>query len=348
LLQGKNEQAEPMLRALQAVLSRVLGAENPETLKTAGDLASSLAGQGKFVDAERINREVLRVLKRVLGAEHHQTLKITGNLAMSLSYQGKHTEAEAMKRELLGVQKRVLGEEHLDTLLTTGNLAMSLLNQDKHAEAETMQRELLRVQKRVLGSEHPDTLTTANNLASTLLCQGQHAEAGRMLQAVLASRQRTFGPTHPSTLQTAQDLHEVREFARTFENVRAYAQSLEAGKANIGAKPPTKTPSADTLATGTRVLVQRLVAKPEHNGKRAQVLSFDACNGRYTVALDDGKQLSLRPECVARFGCAAAGCASEEASNMCGRCQAVRYCSRECQRMDWKAHKPACMAPHTA
>ena len=29
---------------------------------------------------------------------------------------------------------------------------------------------------------------------------------------------------------------------------------------------------------------------------------------------------------------------------MSSRCQAVRYCSRECQRTDWKAHKPACTA----
>jgi hypothetical protein len=48
------------------------------------------------------------------------------------------------------------------------------------------------------------------------------------------------------------------------------------------------------------VLVQRLVAKPEHNGKRARVLSFDARTGRYAVALDDGKKLSLKVECVVR------------------------------------------------
>jgi hypothetical protein len=92
--------------------------------------------------------------------------------------------------------------------------------------------------------------------------------------------------------------------------------------------------------------VQRLVAKPEHNGKRARVLLFDTRTGRYAVALDDGKELSLQAECVARAGCAAAGCASEEAreeaSSVCARCEAVRYCSRECQRTEWKAHKPAC------
>ena len=92
------------------------------------------------------------------------------------------------------------------------------------------------------------------------------------------------------------------------------------------------------------MLVQRLVSKPEHNGKRARVLSFDALTGRYAVALDDGKELSLKAECVAKTGCSAAGCASEEASSVCARCHAVRYCSRECQRADWKAHKPVCLA----
>ncbi len=149
-----------------------------------------------------------------------------------------------------------------------------------------------------------------------------------MLLAALASLQRVLGPTHPDTLQTARNLKDVQAA------IRATPPTTAAAPAAAGPARP--------LPAGTRVLVQRLVAKPAHNGTR--VLSFDARTGRYAAALDDGKELSLKAECVARAGCAAAGCASEEASSMCGRCEAVQYCSRECQRTDWKAHKPVCTA----
>jgi tetratricopeptide (TPR) repeat protein len=374
LQQGKNVEAEPLLRALHEVQTRVYGAygaEHPETLKTASNLAMSLSHQGKRADAERIQREVLGAQKRVLGpehpdtqttannlsttlsyqgkhadaeairrevlgarmrvlgAEHPDTLISASNLAMSLSYQGKHADAERIQREVLGAQKRVLGAEHPGTLISAGNLAVSFSNQGKHADAERIQREVLGAQKRVLGAEHPGTLSSACNLAGSLSNQGKYAEAEVMLQAALASSQRVLGPIHPTTLQTARNLEGVR--------------------ACIRAKPPTNvaSPAATTverpLPAGTRVFVQRLIAKPEHNGKRARVLSFDARTGRYAVALDDGKELSLKAESVARAGCTGAGCASEEASNVCARCEVVRYCSRECQRADWKAHKPACL-----
>jgi hypothetical protein len=249
---------------------------------------------------------------------------------MSFSYQGKYADAERIQHEVLGVQKRVLGAEHPDTMTSANNLALSLFNQGKFAEAERIQREVLGVRKRVLGAEHPDTLASAHNLALSLPYLGKYTEAERMLHATLASLQRVLGPTHPNTLAAADSLEDLRA------DIHATPPTNAAAPAAAGAVRP--------LPAGTRVLVQRLVAKPEHNGKRARVVSFDARTGRYAVALDDGKELSLKAECVARAGCAAAGCASEEASSVCSQCQAVRYCSRECQRTDWKAHKPVCAA----
>jgi hypothetical protein len=172
----------------------------------------------------------------------------------------------------------------------------------------------------VLGPEHPDTLSSAAHLAESLSGQGKYADAERMLRAALASLQRLLGPAHPFTLGAARGLEHVRAA------IRATPPTNAASLAAAGAARP--------LPAGTRVLVQRPVAKPVHNDKRERVVSFDARTGRYAVALEDGKELSLKAECMARAGCAAAGCASEEASSTCARCEAVRYCSRECQRTD--------------
>jgi hypothetical protein len=252
------------------------------------------------------------------------------NLASSLLGQGKNFEAEVIYWELLGMRKVVLGPEHPSTLATANNLARSLSGQGKHAEAERILGELLQVEKRVLGPEHPDTLKTAGNLAGTLFQQGKHADSEKMLHATLASSQRVLGPTHHATLGIASNLETVQA------NIRPKPHDAHA-LATAGVARLTRP-----LPAGTRVLLQRLVAKPEHNGERARVLSFDACSGRYGVALDNGTELSLKSEFVAQIGCAK--CLSEEANIACARCQAVRYCSRECQRVDWNVHKPVCAA----
>jgi hypothetical protein len=275
---------------------------------------------------------------RVAGqpAESLDRLAAESTLAYALLDQGKSARAERVLRALHEVEMRVLGAEHRDTLTSANNLAWALSRQGKYADAERIQREVHEVKMRVLGAEHPDTLASANNLAMSLTDQGKYTEAERMLHATFASLQRVLGPTHPNTMQIASTLEQVRARIKAIKAIRATPPTDAAAPAAAGA--------ARALPAGARVLVQRLVAKPEHNGKRARVLSFDVRTGRYAVALDDGKELSLKAECVAKAGCAAAGCASEEASSACSRCQAVRYCSRECQRTDWKAHKPVCTA----
>jgi len=53
-----------MLREVLAVQKRVQGAEHPDTLTTANDLATSLSRQGKYAEAEEMLREV--------AADHHR------------------------------------------------------------------------------------------------------------------------------------------------------------------------------------------------------------------------------------------------------------------------------------
>jgi hypothetical protein len=84
--QGKDAEAERILREMHEVEKRVLGAEHPDTLTSAGhhDLAGSLANlnqlEGKYTEAERMLHAALASLQRVLGPAHPNALTIASSL----------------------------------------------------------------------------------------------------------------------------------------------------------------------------------------------------------------------------------------------------------------------------
>ena len=41
--------------------------------------------------------------------------------------------------------------------------------------------------------------------------------------------------------------------------------------------------------------------------------------------------------------CALAGCGGTSNLKHCSRCKKIAYCSKECQKLDWKAHKRVCV-----
>ena len=53
-----------------AAQERELGADLPDTLLTAGNLAMSISYQGKYAEGEKMQREVLAAQERKLGAKH--------------------------------------------------------------------------------------------------------------------------------------------------------------------------------------------------------------------------------------------------------------------------------------
>ena len=43
-------------------------------------------------------------------------------------------------------------------------------------------------------------------------------------------------------------------------------------------------------------------------------------------------------------GCSAVRAEGAKAYSVCGGCKEMYYCSRECQKKDWKTHKPDCLS----
>src|SRR5215472_9680496 len=207
--EGREIEAEKLIRETLDVQRRVLGTEDPLTLETTDDLAIVLENQGHYADEEKIERELIAVRSRKFGAEDPQTLRSMLNLGDALHGESRLPEAEKQFRQLLEIEHRVLGSGHPWQLAAMHNLANMIQEQGRYSEAEALYRETLETETRVLGPEHPDTGSTMTTLANTIAAEGRSAEAETFYRKALGILQRTVGPEHNYTLASEEGLANV-------------------------------------------------------------------------------------------------------------------------------------------
>jgi tetratricopeptide (TPR) repeat protein len=232
---------------------RVLGPENPDTLTSMANLASTYRNQGRWTEAEKLNVQVMEIRKIVLGPEHPDTLTSMANLASTYRNQGRWTEAEKLFVQAMETSKRVLGPEHPDTLTSMANLALTYRNQGRWTEAEKLFVQVMETRKTVLGPEHPDTLTSMANLASTYRNQGRWAEAEKLDIQVMETGKTILGPEHPDTLTSVANLALTYwNQGRWTEAEKLGVQVMEIRKRVLGPEHPDTLISMANLASTYR------------------------------------------------------------------------------------------------
>jgi non-specific serine/threonine protein kinase/serine/threonine-protein kinase len=248
-VQGKLDEAEPLLREALEGSRRTLGDEHPNTLARISNLATLSIEQGKHDEAEPLIREALEGYRRTLGDEHAETLISISILGSLLSSQGKMDEAEPLVREALKGQRRTLGDEHSDTLGSINLLGKMLGTRDRLSEAEPLLREVLDVHRRKLGDEHPDTLTSITNLGFLLCTQGRFDEAEPLLREALEGCRRTLGDEHPSTLGSINNLGGLfRDRGKPAEAEPLMREALNVSRRKLGDEHPITLASINNLA----------------------------------------------------------------------------------------------------
>jgi tetratricopeptide (TPR) repeat protein len=158
-------EGEQQVRRAVELRTRVLGAENSETLAANLLLASLLKKQKKMDEAKIVYEEALAAARRVLGDDSEDTLACMNNLAVLLKQQGKLDDARALYEEALKFKRSKLGAHHASTLTSMSNLAGLLKAQGKLDEARVLYEESLQGHRSTLGSLHPGTLTDIWNFA---------------------------------------------------------------------------------------------------------------------------------------------------------------------------------------
>jgi serine/threonine protein kinase len=206
---GLYPRAQSLQQRAIGIRQRVLGQENPETLRSMRALALTLEQEGHFAEAETLQRQTLDAQRRVIGPEHPDTLTSLHNLASVLDDEAHFPEAEKLDREVFDTRRRILGPEDPATIKSMSNLALVLDREGRYVEAEKLDREALDIRRRDLGPEHPDTLASLNNLALVLYDESRYPEAETLQRQTLDIAVRVLGPEHPNTLAAMNNLARV-------------------------------------------------------------------------------------------------------------------------------------------
>ena len=78
----------------------MLGADHPDTLASANDLALNLRGLGEYQRARQLDEDTLTRRRRVLGEDHPDTLASASNLAADLRALGEHERARQLEEHV--------------------------------------------------------------------------------------------------------------------------------------------------------------------------------------------------------------------------------------------------------
>jgi tetratricopeptide (TPR) repeat protein len=122
---------------------RILGEEDPDTVRTIGNLSSLYWRAGRYAEALPLATRVFEIERKISGPDHPTTLNSMHNLATAYDRLEKNAEAESVYVATIDVKRRVLGDAHPSTLLTELRFAQMLQKLGRFADSET---QLLRAQ----------------------------------------------------------------------------------------------------------------------------------------------------------------------------------------------------------
>ncbi|KAL2819483.1 violaceus kinesin [Aspergillus granulosus] len=135
--EGRYQEAAVLFEDIVQLQKRERGDDDPLTLTSMADLASTYRNQGRWKESERLEVQVM---------------------------EGRWKEAEELGMQVMEIRSRVLGTEHPDTLTSMANLAHTFYSKDNIHDAVLLMEKCVRLRESLLGPSHPHTISSAFSL----------------------------------------------------------------------------------------------------------------------------------------------------------------------------------------
>jgi serine/threonine protein kinase len=218
---GDAKSAEREFAIARHLYEEYRGPDDPDTLQTASNLATSYRNQGRYQEAASLDETVVNRRKTLLGVDHTDTLKSQHNLANSFAALGRDQDALNLDRDVYERRLATLGPEHRDTLASMASLASDhyALRQDEECLKlrEVVYQRLLKLD----GPDHAETIVAMNNLANVLGELGRNEDALKMRIEVVERMRANSGPDHADTLMAMSNL------ARSYGALKRWGDALD-------------------------------------------------------------------------------------------------------------------------
>ncbi|MBZ0269653.1 serine/threonine-protein kinase [bacterium] len=236
---GEYEAAGHHVERAMLLDQRVLGEDDPETLRSTEHLAELHREQGMYTEAEPLYVKALEGMRRVLGEEDLDVLLTEGNLGGLYLNQGRYDEAEPLLVHAVEGLRRLPGEEPSERLNVMNDLALAYKKQGRNEEAEALYGEVLDGMRQTLGEEHPHVLTTMANLAQLYDAQGRYDEAESLQVKALEAQRHVLGEDHPHVFYSMNNLGLLyKKMGRYAEAESLYVKVVDGLRVTLGNEHP--------------------------------------------------------------------------------------------------------------
>jgi tetratricopeptide (TPR) repeat protein len=166
--------------------TNLLGADHPQTLSVAHQLATAIWCAGDSEGAAGLLEQILERATSTLGDEHSLRIDVLTSLGEILFEQRHLEKCGAIHREVLKQRVRNMGDNHPNSLAAKSDLAAVLFELGQDEEAAGMEREAFESARAHLGKTHAVTCVLAWNRALNYERRGDPDSARRVLTEELA------------------------------------------------------------------------------------------------------------------------------------------------------------------
>jgi tetratricopeptide (TPR) repeat protein/tRNA A-37 threonylcarbamoyl transferase component Bud32 len=211
LLQGRYDEALPVLQEAVEISRRVGGDQHPELARALENLGNVYYRQQQFDRTLELLDEVMMMRREVLGDDSPDVARTLNNMGMVYNAAGRREEAEQAVRKAVAGMERAYGPDHPDLASSHWSLAHVLWGQGKLDGAEAELRTSVAIADRAYPENSAGRAAYRLPLGNLLAERGRFAEAEPLLLSAHATYLAVEGPGGRRAADAASSLVKLYE-----------------------------------------------------------------------------------------------------------------------------------------